>query len=83
MTIKTHIETMQQLLLGLDMNWAATDGKIKVAWLSMVGKMAAELELVAMTESSVLETIKHGDQAQNYLDKQKVKKSEASEYNPC
>ena len=54
MTIKTHIETMQQLLLGLDMNWAATDGKIKVAWLSMVGKMAAELELVAMTESSVL-----------------------------
>ena len=83
MTIKTHIETMQQLLLGLDMNWASTDGKIKVAWLSMVGKMANELEELCQAEIDYIKPVKHGDQAQAYLDKQKVKKFESSEYNPC
>jgi hypothetical protein len=35
------------------------DGKIKATWLSMIGKLAAELELIAMAESETLQT-KHG-----------------------
>jgi hypothetical protein len=73
MTIKTHIETMRELLLGLEMHWATTEGNIKASWLSMVARLAGELETVALAESSVLEPVRHGDQAQSYLDRQKMK----------
>lgn len=72
MTVSSHIETIRCLLLGLDTHWTTTDGKIKATWLSMIGKLAGELELIATKEFSVLEPIKHRDQAQNYLDKKQT-----------
>jgi hypothetical protein len=56
MTVSSHIETIRCLLLGLDTHWTTTDGKIKATWLSMIGKLAAELELIAMAESETLQT---------------------------
>ena len=56
MTVSSHIETMRCLLQGLDTHWTTTDGKIKATWLSMIGKLAGELELVAMAESETLQT---------------------------
>jgi hypothetical protein len=82
MTIKTHVEIMQQLLLGLDAHWSSTESKIKVAWLSMVIKLAGELEKLAQTETQCLESV-HGDQAQAYLDKKKKQNNRSSEFNPC
>lgn len=71
MTVSSHIETMRCLLLGLDTHWTTTDGKIKATWLSMIGKLAGELELIAMAESETLQVV-HCDQDQNYLDRQKT-----------
>jgi hypothetical protein len=73
MTIKTHIETMQQLLLGLDINWPTTDARFKKTWLSMVIKLAGELEDLCQAEIDYIKPVKHGDQVQNYLDGQKMK----------